>query len=159
MGTLVLELKPGEMMVINGAPLRFRTKSTIELAGRARFLFGKQIMPSHEANSPARRIYFAVQSAYIGAEVERASALARLHDLILAFQEATTSGAARLILETLERCALDDDCYTALKLARRIIRHEDALLRPNARQPAGRTLHAAPPPLHALPAREAVSPA
>ena len=59
------------MMIVNGAPIRFRTKSRIELTAKARFLFGKQIMPPDQADSPARRIYFALQSAYIGAEDER----------------------------------------------------------------------------------------
>ena len=45
MSNLVLELRQGEMMIVNGAPIRFRTKSRIELTAKARFLFGKQIMP------------------------------------------------------------------------------------------------------------------
>jgi flagellar protein FlbT len=66
MSTLVLELRQGEMMIVNGAPIRFRSKSRIELTAHARFLFGKQIMSPDEVDSPARRIYFALQSAYIG---------------------------------------------------------------------------------------------
>ena len=59
MSNLVLELRQGEVMIVNGAPIRFRTKSRIELTAKARFLFGKQIMPPDQADSPARRIYFA----------------------------------------------------------------------------------------------------
>jgi flagellar biosynthesis repressor protein FlbT len=59
MSNLVLELRQGEMMIVNGAPIRFRTKSRIELTAKARFLFGKQIMPPDQVDSPARRIYFA----------------------------------------------------------------------------------------------------
>ena len=55
MSTLVLELRQGDMMVVNGAPLRFRNRARIELAARARFLFGKQIMPPEAADTPARR--------------------------------------------------------------------------------------------------------
>ena len=76
MSNLVLELRQGEVMIVNGAPIRFRTKSRIELTAKARFLFGKQIMPPDQADSPARRIYFALQSAYIGSEDERARGLA-----------------------------------------------------------------------------------
>ena len=71
MSNLVLELRQGEVMIVNGAPIRFRTRSRIELTAKARFLFGKQIMPPDQADSPARRIYFALQSAYIGNETER----------------------------------------------------------------------------------------
>ena len=66
MSNLVLELRQGEVMIVNGAPIRFRTRSRIELTAKARFLFGKQIMPPDQVHSPARRIYFALQSAYIG---------------------------------------------------------------------------------------------
>ena len=82
MSNLVLELRQGEVMIVNGAPIRFRTKSRIELTAKARFLFGKQIMAPEQVDSPARRIYFALQSAYIGNEAERerrARRGARLH--------------------------------------------------------------------------------
>ena len=128
MSTLVLELRQGEMMIVNGAPIRFRTKSRIELTARARFLFGKQIMPPDQADSPARRIYFALQSAYIGADDERPLGLKSARELIDAFKQATTSGLARDILDRALSAAEADDCYQALKLARRIIRHEDMIL-------------------------------
>jgi flagellar protein FlbT len=128
MSNLVLELRQGEMMIINGAPIRFRTKSRIELTAKARFLFGKQIMAPDQADSPARRIYFALQSAYIGSEEERANGLIAAHELIAAFKQATTSALACEILDRALASAEADDCYQALKLARRIIRHEDVIL-------------------------------
>ena len=97
MSNLVLELRQGETMIVNGAPIRFRTKARIELTGRARFLFGKQIMPPDQADSPARRIYFALQSAYIGSIEERPRGLESARRLIAEFQEATTSALAREI--------------------------------------------------------------
>ena len=128
MSTLVLELRPNEVMIINGAPIRFSTKSRVELTGKARFMFGKQIMPPDEADSPARRIYFALQTAYIGAEEERSGGLQSARELIAAFQEATTSVLARESLDRAMGAAEADDCYQALSLVRRIIRHEDATL-------------------------------
>ncbi len=128
MSNLVLELRQGETMIVNGAPIRFRTKARIELTGRARFLFGKQIMPPDQADSPARRIYFALQSAYIGSIEERPRGLESARRLIAEFQEATTSALAREILSRALAAAEADDCYQALKLARRIIRHEDSVL-------------------------------
>jgi flagellar protein FlbT len=146
MSNLVLELRPGEVMIVNGAPIRFRTKTRLELTAKARFLFGKQIMPPDQADSPARRIYFALQSAYIGSEEERPAGLAAARALIGAFQSATTSGLAREMLARALEAAESDDCYQALKLVRRIIRHEDAVL--------GR----APAPAASMPARHAPSP-
>ena len=128
MTNLVLELRQGEFMVVNGAPIRFRTKARIELAGHARFLFGKQIMGPDEANSPARRIYFAIQTSYIGTDDERPTGLASAEILINEFRINTTSELAREILNRAWQAAEADDCYRALKLIRRIMRHEDAVL-------------------------------
>jgi flagellar protein FlbT len=136
MSTLVLELRQGEMMIVNGAPIRFRTKSRIELTAHARFLFGKQIMAPDQADSPARRIYFALQSAYIGDAEEREGGVAAARGLIAAFRQATTSALARDILDRALAAAEADDCYQALKLARRIIRHEDAVLGRSVARPA-----------------------
>jgi len=115
-------------MIINGALVRFRTRSRIELVAKARFMFGKQIMSPDEADTPARRIYFALQCAYIGEPEERRSGLARAHELIAAFKTATTSALAREILDRAEAAAADDNCYLALKLARRVVSHEDSVL-------------------------------
>ncbi|MGE0418023.1 MAG: flagellar biosynthesis repressor FlbT [Acetobacteraceae bacterium] len=128
MSNLVLELRQGEVMIVNGAPIRFRTKSRIELTAKARFLFGKQIMAPEQADSPARRIYFALQAAYIGSDAERAGGLQAARDLISSFKSATTSSLARDILDRALAAAEADDCYQALKLTRRIILHEDAVL-------------------------------
>src|ERR1700693_733093 len=95
MAGLILELRPGEAMIINGALVRFRTRSRIELMAKARFMFGKQIMAPEQADSPARRIYFALQTAYVGEGQEREDGLATAHDLIAAFKAATTSALAR----------------------------------------------------------------
>jgi flagellar protein FlbT len=147
MSGLVLELRPGEAMIINGALVRFRTRSRIELLAKARFMFGKQIMAPEQADTPARRIYFALQTAYVGLAEERSRGLATAHELIVAFKAATTSTLAREILDRAEAAAADDNCYLALKLARRIINHEDTVLgRPRLTQEAFATSGPSRPP-------------
>ena len=136
MSTLVLELRQGDVMVVNGAPIRFRNRTRIELAARARFLFGKQVMPPEAANTPARRIYFALQTAYVGTDEEREGGLAAARRLIADFQEATTSTLAREMLARALAFAEADDCYQALKLARRVMTHEQEVLGLPALAPA-----------------------
>ena len=128
MSTLVLELGQGDMMIVNGAPIRFRNRARIELTARARFLFGKQLMKPEMANSPARRIYFALQTAYIGDHGEREIGLDLARDLIKDFVEATTSEIVRELLDRALKAAEADQCYQALKLARRVMRHEEVVL-------------------------------
>jgi flagellar protein FlbT len=137
MSTLVLELKANDMLIINGAPMRVRNKTSIELNGTARFLFGKQIMPPGGDTTPARRIYYAIQTAYIGSDSERPAARDAARAFCADFASHTTSRQAVQILNDAMRAVDEDRCYDALKLIRRIILHEDAVLKA-APAPAGR---------------------
>lgn len=128
MSTLVLEMRAGDLMVVNGASLRFRGRTRVELVARARFLFGKQVMTEETATTPARRIYFALQCAYVGPEEEREQAMADAHRLIAEFQEATTSNMAKQLLERALTLAEQDEWYQALRLVRHVMRHEAAVL-------------------------------
>ena len=128
MSTLVLEMRAGDLMVVNGASLRFRTRTRVELVARARFLFGKQVMAPETANTPARRIYFALQCAYVGPEEQREQALADTHRLVAEFQQATTSNMARQLLERALALAEQDEWYQALRLVRHVMRHEATVL-------------------------------
>jgi flagellar protein FlbT len=131
MTNLVLDLKADDLMILNGAPLRVRNKTRLELNARARFLFGKQIMPPGGDNTPARRIYFAMQTAYIGDDRERPPALLAARVFCDDFARHTTSRLAMEILADALRALEEDRCYEALKLVRRIMRHEDAVLGAN----------------------------
>lgn len=128
MSTLVLEMRAGDLMVVNGASLRFRSRTRVELVARARFLFGKQVMAPEMANTPARRIYFALQCAYVGPEDEREPAMADAHRLVEEFQEATTSNMARQLLDRALALAEQDEWYQALRMVRHVVRHEAAVL-------------------------------
>ena len=128
MSTLVLEMRQGDLMVVNGAAIRFRSRTRIELMAKARFLFGKQVMSEAAANTPARRIYYALQEAYVGPEDGREQALAAARDLIVQFQSATTSDLARQLLDRALMLAESDDWFAALKNLRIVMRHEAAVL-------------------------------
>ena len=128
MSNLILEMRKDDMMVVNGAAIRFRNRTRIELTAQARFLFGRQIMAPAEADSPARRIYFALQTAYIGEEHERQGGLEEARRLVEEFKLATTSAGASALLDAALTSAAADKCYQALRLARRVVQHEDAVL-------------------------------
>ena len=121
MSSLVLELKQGESMILNGAVIRFKTRTRLELNSHARFLFGKQIMPAEDATSPLRQAYFALQQAYISDEEVRPEALQRARDIIRRFMgeapEAQREDWSALLRLTSEETVLD-----ALKRARQMIR-------------------------------------
>ena len=135
MSCLILDLHPGDALIINGASLRFRNRAMVELTAHARFLVGKQIMPPAQATSPARRIYFALQTAYIGNAEERGRGLAQARELAAAFKAATTSALACRMLDRAIVLAEADQGYRALKLSRRIMLHEDKVLAAAERPP------------------------
>lgn len=85
-------------------------------------------MPPDQVASPARRVYFSLQSAYIGTEPERFRGLESARRFIADLQNATTSDLVRSLLGQAMAAAEDDDCYKALKIVRGIIRHEDRML-------------------------------
>jgi flagellar protein FlbT len=124
---LVLELKQDELIIINGAAIRFRGKARIEITGKARFLFGKQILMPEKARTPAGRIYYDIQTAYIGNQDERAQALLAVRNHVAEFKAYATTPLVREVLEKITALVEADQCYEALKLARRMMRHEAAL--------------------------------
>lgn len=128
MAGLGLRLASGDKLVINGAAIHFVSSAEIRLANQARFLFGRQIMAPAEANTPARRIYFALQNAHVGEPEERAAALSEAGLLVDMFSAETTSDSARGLLRAALDAVRQGRGWDALKLARRVISHENAIL-------------------------------
>ena len=126
MTTLVLELRPGDLLIVNGAPIRFRNRARVELVGRARFLFGKQVLTAEQATTPARRIYLAMQTAYVGRDDERDAALGQARALIAVYGESAGPEEPRRLMRQALLAAEAGEHYEALKLARRVLRLEDA---------------------------------
>ncbi|WP_297492961.1 flagellar biosynthesis repressor FlbT [Acidocella sp.] len=127
MSALILELKQGESMILNGAVIRFKTRTRLELNTQARFLFGKQIMHQEEATSPARKAYYVLQQAYIGTEPERPEALVVAKALIAELRDEAEPGI-RPVWEALLSASASEAGFEALKLARQMIRAEDAVV-------------------------------
>jgi flagellar protein FlbT len=85
-------------------------------------------MPAAAANTPARRIYFAIQNAYLAQEEERAALLERVDSLIRDFQEATVMDSIKRTLQTIKDHVDNHQHYQALKLTTIVIRHEEKVL-------------------------------
>jgi len=125
MSILVLELKQGEMMIVNGATLRFKTRARIELSTQARFMFGKQIMQPEDAVTPGRKIYYELQTAYVGPEDDRPAAIGRVQARIAALAGGAPSETVASALGQILAAVSAGGYFEALKLARQIIRFED----------------------------------
>ncbi len=118
-------------MVVNGATIRFRNKCRVELVSHARFLFGKQIMAEHEAETMIRQLYFQLQTAYVGPAEERAEATLAVRDLL---QRLRDEAGADIVtaLGLVEDAFASEDFYKALKLLRIMIQSEKSLDKPES---------------------------
>lgn len=125
---LVLEFRAGDKMLVNGAALQFQTRASVVLSNRVRFLFGKQILAPNDANTPARRLYFAIQAAYICEDVERPQFLDLARGLAADYAEASTSPTVQRLIERAIEELEEGKCWEAMRRVRELFPHDDAML-------------------------------
>jgi flagellar protein FlbT len=73
MSRLVLTLRAGETMLLEGAELYFPATTRLHLLSQVRFVFGRQYMPEAQATTPLQRFYFELQQFYAGPVDQRAA--------------------------------------------------------------------------------------
>lgn len=123
---LKIVLKPGERVVINGALVRHTGRHTVELQvdTHARVLRGSALMSEDDASSPARRLYFAAQLAYVDEarlSLHQQAFLARFEELA----DAVRSTEGRQLLDACAIAAAKLDWWQALRAAKDLIAYED----------------------------------
>lgn len=128
---LKIILKPGERLVVNGALMRSNGRHAVELLmdTRARVLREAALMAEEQATTPARRLYFAAQLAYVdeaNLNQHRKLFLERFQDLA----EIIASEEGRRILNECAIAASQLDWWGSLQAARRLISYETKLLSP-----------------------------
>lgn len=122
---LKVELKPGERIVIGTAVIRngdSRTRFFIE--GTAPILREKDILTPKTADSPAKRVYLAVQLMYLSGETQENHDL--YFNLVREFLNAAPS--ALPIVAEINNKILSGDVYKALKTARQLMAYEQELI-------------------------------
>ena len=62
---LRISLRDGEKLIVNGAVMRSVGRTDLSIENNAAILRGRDIMTPEEANTPARRLYFATMMAYV----------------------------------------------------------------------------------------------
>lgn len=124
---LKIRLRQGEKMVVNGAVLRAAAPTTLWLENDAAILRGREVMRPEEADTPARRLYFACMLAYLDAarrQEHQHDIIALLDDLLHALE----SPHAKAACAALACDAANGQYYRALAHCRTLIEHEAALL-------------------------------
>jgi flagellar protein FlbT len=123
--SLRIELKPGERILIGDCVItNSDQRACFVIDGRVPILREKDIMTAKAANTPARRIYLAVQLMYTSHDPRQH------HDTYFAllkdFLQAAPS--ARPDVEIINNQILSGDLYKALKSTRKLIKYEQELV-------------------------------
>jgi flagellar protein FlbT len=130
---LKVELKPGERMILGECVVTNgdqRTKLLIE--GRAPILREKDIMTVEHADSPAKRIYLAIQLMYISRDpnAQHEVYFSLVRDIVQA------APSTWKFIEEINNQILTGEMYKALKTSRKLIEYEGNLLA-HAKRSAG----------------------
>jgi flagellar biosynthesis repressor protein FlbT len=126
--SLKIDLKPGEKFIINGAVLTAgKRRVSLVLENKAVLLRAKDIMQESEADTPAKRIYFAIMLMYIGngEPAYRERFLHFLNDYL----EATTLREVRAILLELKDDVENGRFYQAMRSCKELIGFEARVLK------------------------------
>jgi flagellar biosynthesis repressor protein FlbT len=130
---LTINLKPRERLIVNGVVLENSGQMTKLLVhNNAALLREKDILTEEQANTPARRIYFAIQCQYLFPGKEDLF-LPIIYDFLREFVEAapSTQGLVQEIRDFVDA----DQLYLSLKSARVLMAREQEIL--NERCPEG----------------------
>ena len=123
---LTINLKPRERLIVNGVVIENSGQAAkILVHNTAALLREKDILTEEQANTPARRIYFAVQCEYLFPGKEDVF-LPIIYEFLREFADAapSTLSVVREIQEFVDRGEL----YKALRSARQLIAREQEIL-------------------------------
>ncbi|ODT64744.1 MAG: flagellar biosynthesis repressor FlbT [Pelagibacterium sp. SCN 63-23] len=122
---LKVELKPGERLLIGNCVVTNSDQRTrLFIDGNAPILREKDILTAETADTPAKRLYLAIQLMYIDESSDRARE--SYLDLSKEFRAAVPSSAP--IIDQINNEILTGSLYKALKAAQRLIEYEQDLL-------------------------------
>ncbi|MEQ8403578.1 MAG: flagellar biosynthesis repressor FlbT [Oceanicaulis sp.] len=121
---LKLSLKPGEKFVLNGAVVENGDRrATLILQNKASVLREKDIMQEHEADTPAKRIYFPVMMMYLSSSSQDG-----LYDEFVMrmteFMGAISNPDALAECVAVSREVMGGEFYKALLRCRKLIAYE-----------------------------------
>ena len=124
---LKITLKPKERMILGGTVVvnGSSTSSDLIIEYKVPILRQKDILSEKDANSPSKRIYFAIQLMYIDEENRN------IHQNIylkLAKELVQAAPSTTGLIDKISENILSDKYYPALKLAKKLIAYEEEAL-------------------------------
>jgi flagellar protein FlbT len=122
---LKVELKPHERIILGQVVVRNGdTRAKLFVEGRAPILREKDILTAETADTPAKRIYLAVQLMYLDGDI--AEQHKTYFQLVRDFLGAVPSALG--IVDAINNQILSGELYKALKETKRLVAYEAELL-------------------------------
>lgn len=123
---LIIELKPNEKLIINGAVVENIGPNTkLRVLNDCSLMRQKEILSDTDAITPAARVYYALQCSYIFPE-HKDQYLEVFNQYLLGYLEACPS--ARDIGVKIATALSSGQVYKALKAAKALLEHERNVL-------------------------------
>jgi len=124
---LKIALKPKERMILGGTVVvnGSSTSSDLIIEYKVPILRQKDILSEKDANSPSKRIYFAIQLMYI--DEENRNTHQNIY-LKLAKELVQAAPSTMGLIDKISESILSDKYYPALKLAKKLIAYEEEAL-------------------------------
>ena len=123
--SLKVELKPHERIIIGNCVVTNSDQRTrLFIDGKAPVLREKDILTPESADSPAKRIYLAVQLMYLEDNIDtlRGEYFALVNDIV------TAAPSCISIVDEINNDILTGSLYKALKAAKKLVQYERELL-------------------------------
>ena len=119
---LLIDLKPGEKVIVNGAVVENAGHSTkLRVLNDSNILREKDIVADGDNITPAGRVYFFIQNSYIFPG-NRAKYVALFEHCIEEYVMSCAS--AEPLANEIRAAVAGTEYYKALKLARKLLKHE-----------------------------------
>ena len=123
---LSIDFKAGDKIIINGAVIEnLGSNSKLSVHNQAAILRGKEVLSAEDSTTPASRIYFALQCAYIFPQ-NRGEYIESYAKLLDEYLEACPS--AKSITDGIQASVDTGQLYKALKTTQDLIIHEAEIL-------------------------------
>ena len=123
---LKITLKPHERLILGGAVItNGATKCDFVVENPTTILRQNSILTPEQANTPARRIYFAIQLMYVDPQ-QLADHQKLYWQLVKDFLDAAPS--ALELIDQINEYIFNEDYYTALKISKKLIKFEQEVI-------------------------------
>ena len=128
---LKIQLKPKERVIINGAVIEGHDDARTEIVvlNNASVMRQKHILQSDEANTPVKRLYFALQMLYIEDRENHEPYKKSFEQYHKDLDDTLSLPAIKVSLGLIKQAVTQEKYYDALKVCRELIKVEAELFK------------------------------